>query len=76
MTLIEWPERLEAISSLPKERIDVLIEIMESSESSGSPSISGDIAEDQRVRKVTLTPYGSRWEERLVSLMELLERGE
>ena len=67
VTLIEWPERLEAVSLLPKERMDVLIEIMESYGSSPST-----IDEDGRVRKVTLTPYGRRWEERLDTLMKKL----
>jgi tRNA threonylcarbamoyl adenosine modification protein YjeE len=70
VALVEWPELLDSVSMMPKERMDVLIEVLPSTQVISS---SLTVEEDERIRKVTFTPHGERWELRLSALMKELK---
>jgi len=57
ISLIEWPSRL---NKKPPERLEITLTIDSSTDA--TPDIDD---EDSKYRRMTLVPFGSRWEERL-----------
>eukprot|EP00545_Synedropsis_sp_CCMP1620_P010437 CAMPEP_0119018486 /NCGR_PEP_ID=MMETSP1176-20130426/19524_1 /TAXON_ID=265551 /ORGANISM="Synedropsis recta cf, Strain CCMP1620" /LENGTH=199 /DNA_ID=CAMNT_0006972503 /DNA_START=228 /DNA_END=827 /DNA_ORIENTATION=+ len=76
VSLIEWPQRLG--SMVPTERLELTLEIQELAltdgatrqEESDDACDDEDEEEDCMPRRVTLSPIGKRWEDRITMIQE------
>jgi tRNA threonylcarbamoyladenosine biosynthesis protein TsaE len=64
VALIEWPERMGDL--IPETRLEISMRI---SKSSNDGNDDDDLETDDKVRTMTLQPYGAIWEERLQRLL-------
>jgi tRNA A37 threonylcarbamoyladenosine biosynthesis protein TsaE len=67
VSLIEWPQRLGIM--VPSQRLELTLEII-SSGVVAAPRSTSEEEEDCMPRRVTLTPIGKHWEDRLSMIKE------
>eukprot|EP00527_Entomoneis_sp_CCMP2396_P002746 CAMPEP_0198144350 /NCGR_PEP_ID=MMETSP1443-20131203/14889_1 /TAXON_ID=186043 /ORGANISM="Entomoneis sp., Strain CCMP2396" /LENGTH=273 /DNA_ID=CAMNT_0043807727 /DNA_START=182 /DNA_END=1003 /DNA_ORIENTATION=- len=73
VALIEWPERLGKEVELPADRLEICLNIVqEGTDTTSSSSVVDDEDDEEieQIRKVTITPFGSRWSTKLENTLE------
>jgi len=69
ISLIEWPSRLG--SRIPDERLTITIRVASDEEHEGDDDDDEDDDDvDTTTRIMAIVPYGSKWEKRILTLVE------